>query len=150
MYILRCLFFFSLRKHWHFSCWFLTFVDRDLILSNILDLLFLQWFSCTSAARLRWLLMGGSTEVCGCDARPPSTSTITAHKHTQWTHLCTPSAPDRCTLSGHNKNCIYFILALVSSHQEDKYCFFYSQFTDARVAQNAPMHEQCQIPEHRW
>lgn len=39
----------SLRKHWHSSCWFLTFVDRDLILSNILDLLFLQWFSCTSA-----------------------------------------------------------------------------------------------------
>jgi len=58
MYILRILFFpLSLSKHWHFSCWFLTFVDRDLILSNILDLLFLQWFPCTSTARLRWLGM---------------------------------------------------------------------------------------------
>ena len=109
MYILRCLFFslslsfslsllLSLRKHWHSSCWFLTFVDRDLILSNILDLLFLQRFSCASAAALRWPCMHGQgTEDCGYGAGtlllalplhkhrrqlfwPPSTDT---HLHTQ-------------------------------------------------------------------
>lgn len=94
MYILRCLFSLSLRKHWHSSCWFLTFVDRDLILSNIL-----QWFSCTSAAGLRWLDMGRALKVVATtqarSSRPAAAQTQTAAilatiHHNTHTHTYTP------------------------------------------------------------
>lgn len=92
---------FVLHKHWHSSCWFLTFVDRDLILSNILDLLFQQWFSCSSAAGPRELCTGRAPAFAAplgfaaAQTQRAATflpSSITAHT---WTHLFSASTPNQ-------------------------------------------------------
>lgn len=71
-----------------------------MILSNILDLLFLQWFSCASAAVLRWPCLGRALKVVATmqerSSWPAAAQTQTAailatvhHRHTH-AHTNTP------------------------------------------------------------